>query len=374
LDERSLEGFLGFSDDDLAANRAGRLSSGQYGRLRSSGAWLLVLGPPILVVAAILALQSGVALIAVVALVAAGLGLYLTWRGFAFTTDAHDGAVAYLTGLLRRRIVRGRYGPTYWATIGPVSTRITRTAYDSLPEGMSCHLYYAPGCRHLLSVEPASSDEPKPDHPFGPDSAHAWDRLRWSWVLITIGALGLLIGAHAVAISHPAHPIQVAGTISDYVETHGKTTTRSIYLVGDPQSFVPEREDSYSPAPPAFGSLIGREVVLYVDNGTRNVIALETGDQLYSGDWYLHPEHETAFDAVNGAITAAASAISMVVGIGMIAIGRRRTATAQDAEWSVPPLYAPPTVRPIRTFWRATIVIAVVVSAVFLAFAFGVRI
>jgi hypothetical protein len=364
LDERSLEGFLGFSDDDLAANRAGGLSSAQYGRLRSSGIWRVVVGPPVLVVAATLAFETGAALFSIFGLVVAGFGLYLTWRGFAYATDAHEGEVAFLTGLLSRRMVRGRYGTTYSAVIGPVSRRINRIAYDSLPEGMSWHLYYAPGCRDLLAVEPASAEEPKPDHPFGPDSAHAWDRLRWSWVLITLGALGVLIGAHAVALAHPAHPIQVAGTISNYVETHGKSTTRSLYLDDGPDSYTLEDEDLYSPPAPAFGSLIGSQVVLYVDEGTRNVIALDSGDQLYAGDWYLHPEHETALDAANGAATAAASVLAIVVGIGFIVFGRRL---------STPPLYAPPTVRPISGLWFATLLIAVMVAGVFLVLGFAAR-
>jgi hypothetical protein len=192
-------------------------------------------------------------------------------------------------------------------------------------------------------------------------------------VLITIGALGLLIGAHAVAIAHPAHPIRVGGTISNYVETHGKSTTRSLYLDNDPDSYTPEREDSYSPPPPPFGSLIGSEVVLYIDQGTRNVIALVTGDQLYAGDWYLHPEHETASDAANGAVTGGASVIAIVVGIGLIAFGRRRSASAETPDWSAPPLYWPPTVRPINGLLFVTLLIAAVVSTVFLVFAFAAR-
>jgi len=372
LDERWLESFLGFSDADLAANRGGRLSSSQSGRLHWSGIWRLVLGPPLLVVFTVIALVAGLAWIAIIALVFAGSGLYLAWRGFAFLVDAHDGAVAYMTGLLHRKIVRGRYGPTYWATLGPVSTRITPAAYQFLPEGMSCHLYYAPGCRSLLSLEPALADEPKPAHPFGPDSAHAWDRLRWSWVVMTIAALGVLIGAHIVATAHPANPIRVAGTISNYVETHGKSTTRSLYMDGDPDSYTPESEYFYTPTAPAFGSLIGTEGILYIDQGTRNVIALDDGRQLYTTDWYLHPEHETVFDAVNGAITVAASVIAILVGIGLIAFGRRRSPTAEAAA-SAPPLYAPPTVRSLRGLWPVALFVAAVAATVFLAFALAVR-
>ncbi len=374
MDERSLEGFLGFSDEDLAANRAAALSSAQAARLRASGIWRLVVGPPLLIVSVLFAWIAGNALFAILALLAGALGLYVIWRGFAFTVDGFDGAVAFVTGSVHRRMVRGRYGVTYWASIGPVSKRITPAAYDSLPEGLSCHLYYAPGCRSLLSVEPASAEEPKPDHPFGPDSAHAWDRLRWSWVLITVGALGALVGAHTIATAHAAHAVAVRGTVSNYVETHGRSTTRSLYIDGDSNVYTPMREDSYTPPAPPFGSLVGTEVVLYIDEGSTDVIGLDDGQLLYAADWYLHPEHETVFDAVNGTITGLGSLLAVLAGIGLIVFGGRRAAPVEAADWSAPPLYAPPTVRPALGLWPSLVIIAAVAALVVLGLVLAVRI
>src|SRR5258708_35288822 len=124
--------------------------------------------------------------------------------------------------------------------MGPVSKRIKKGTYDALPPNLLCPLYYAPGCRSLLSVEPADSPAPLPMHRCGPDSAHAWDRLRWSWVLLTIGVVGLLAGFRQFAVAHPANPVRVDGTVADYRETHGKSTSRSIYLAGPSGAYTPQ--------------------------------------------------------------------------------------------------------------------------------------
>jgi len=367
MDESSLEGFLGFTDGDLAANRAGGLSPSQYRQLQWSGVWRLIVGAPVLVAAVVVALLVNFALFALIALLVAGVGLYVTWRGFAFLVDSSEGTVAYVTGPLRRRVVHSRYGVTYWANIGPVTSPVTAIAYNSLPEGLNCHLYYAPGCRTLLSVEPASAEEPKPAHAFGPDSAHVWDRLRWSWVLMTIGVLGALVGAHMVAVAHPAHATSVSGTVATYVERHGKSTSRTLYLAGDSRSYTPQSEDSYSPPMPPFGTFIGRQLVLYVNEGTNNVIAFHDGRQLHATDWYLYPEHQTEFEAANGEITGAVSVLSFLVGVALLALDRRRTARLAPPDPGAPsPLYAPPSVRPFQTNWKAILLSAagVVIAAV----------
>ena len=340
MDERTLEGFLGFNDDDLAANRDGRLSPRQTRRLAGSGAGRLIVGPPFAVGGAAMSLLFDSAIGAVLCLIASGMGLYIAWRGFGFLVDSMDGAVAFVTGPLSGRKVRTRNRTSYWAHIGPVSKRIGRAAFDALPNGVACHLYYAPGCRSLLSVEPATVDEPRPMHPFGPDSAHAWDRLRWSWVLMTIGLLGLVVGGHQVASAHPAQPVSVSGVVSDYRETHGRSTTRTLYLEGRGDTYTPKAEDTYTPPAPSFGVLVGHEVVLYINSGTHDVLAIDDGGQLYAGDWYLHPEHQTMFETVNGAITTVLSGASLLIGVALLVRDRRQRESSA--------VYGPPTVRPVE--------------------------
>jgi len=340
LDERTLEGFLGFNDDDLAANRDGRLSPRQARRLLWSGAGRLIVGPPFAAGGATISLLFDSAIGAVLCLIASGMGLYIAWRGFGFLVDSMDGAVAFVTGPLRGRMVHTRNRTSYWAHIGPVSKRIGRAAFDALPNGVACHLYYAPGCRSLLSVEPATVDEPRPMHPFGPDSAHAWDRLRWSWVLMTIGLLGLVVGVHQVASAHPALPVSVSGVVSDYRETHGRSTTRALYLEGHGDTYTPKAEDTYTPSAPPFGVLVGHQVVLYINSGTHDVLAIDEGGQLYAGDWYLHPDHQTMFETVNGAITTALSGVLLLIGVALLVRDRRQRESSA--------VYGPPTVRPVE--------------------------
>jgi hypothetical protein len=360
LDERTLETYLAFGDADLASNRAGDLSPGQRSRLLWSGIWRLVVGPPLVIGPIAVAAVFDLAPVHIALLLFASFGLYLTWHGFAFVMDSTANAVAFVTGPMRLSAVRGRYGYTYYARIGPVAKQITRTAYDSLPEGRSCNLYYAPGCRSLLAIEPASADEPKPAHPFGADSAHAWDRIRWSWVAITMGAVGLLMGAHAIVVAHPAHPVAVEGTMASYVERHGKSTTRTIYMAGVDGSFTPQSEGSYDPPVAPFADFIGRPVTLYVNEGTSDVIAFNDGEVVHTTDWYVHPEHQTIYMATNGAITAAISALAILGGVIGVVFGRRRiarTATEEpDAAWR--PRYLPPTVHEPVAVWPAGLLVA----------------
>lgn len=373
--EGPLEAFLGFSDRDLNANRQGVLSATQAWRLRWSGLWRLVAGPVLLLACLVVAFVATSAFLAVGALAVAVMGLYLTWHGFAFLTDASAGTIAFVSGPLHRRSEHGRYGTYYYGDIGPVTKRISSQAYDSLRTG-PYHLYYAPGCRSLLSLEPASSSEPKPPHPFGPDSAHVWDRMRWSWALIGVGALGLLIGMHAITVAHPAIPVKVNGTISDYYEHHGKGgTTRHLYLRGSSNSYSPEREDAYDPPVPGFSSLIGKEVELYINDGTSDVIAISDYQHLYAGDWYLHPEHETVNAVMNGMATAIVSVLGLLGGVLLIVFGRRSAAAQPqpDPALARTPLYTMPSIRPATSGWQAALLLVVVGTTLSLALRFAVH-
>ena len=72
--ERSLEWFLDFKSDDLAANRAGSLSSAQSARLLWSGVWRLGFGPILLLSGLVVGFEFNLALVAVIALAVAAFG------------------------------------------------------------------------------------------------------------------------------------------------------------------------------------------------------------------------------------------------------------------------------------------------------------
>jgi hypothetical protein len=376
VDTAQLEGWLHFKDEDLTDNRDARLSPRQKRRMVWSGIWRLVIGPPLAVLPMVFALQIDIGVVIVLMLLLTALGLFFTWLGFAFLVDALEGSVAFLTGPLKGKRVQTKNGYTYWATIGPVSKQINARVFQVLPTGVSCHLYYAPACRSLLSVEPASETEPKPAHPFGPDSAHVWDRLRSSWVVITVGVLAIPIGAHVVAGAHPARAIAVEARISNYVEVHGKSTSRTFYLA-DGSTYTPQREDYYSPPAPVFSTLIGRQVTLYVNAGTSDVIGIYDGEQTYGADWYLHPEHQTTNEVLNGVAVIALGALSLLVGVGMIAYNRRRSTAEAPAlaDFGPPPsrLYAPPSVRPVSQLWPAAALFTAVALTLLLVLGLAAR-
>jgi len=358
----ALEGWLRFNDEDVACNRDGRLSPRQRRGLLWSAAWRLALGPAAAVLATLgVTVDFEPAIAVVVALIALCLGLYLMWRGFAFMVDAASGAVAFVTAPLRTRTVRGR-STSYFVDVGPVTRAIKARAYAAIRAGDTYHLFYAPGCRSLLSLEPASATEPLPAHPFGPDTSHAWDRLRWSWILLTVGAFGALLGAHQVAAAHPAHPVRVAGTVQDYVEERttgrGAHTIRSLYLVGDGTVYTPDDESAYAPPVPDYYELIGKSVVLYVDEGTADVIALSDGDTMYSADWYLHPDHETNYMLLNGVLTAAVGVGFLLLGFVLLLRDRRQAEEMPGRSGD----YVPPTAHPLRAMWGAALVLGAVLA------------
>lgn len=371
MDQRQavLEGWLRFNDEDVSLNRDGRLSRRQRRRLVWSAAWRLLVGPAVVVVAAIVAVASlDTAIGVLLAVFAICLGLLLAWTGFAYLVDATSNSVAFVTAPLATQVIRGRY-TNYYVNVGPIHKTISAKAYTGLMPaiGASYHLYYAPGCRSLLSIEPESATEPLPAHPFGPDSAHAWDRLRWSWILITAGAFGALVGAHLITAAHPAEPVRVAGTVQDYVETtttgRGAHTDRTIYLVGDGNAYTPEAESNYTPPAPDYYGLIGKDVVLYVNQGTVDVLALNDGDTTYASDWYLHPEHETTYLLTNAVLVAVSGAAFVLLG-GWLLLRERRRAEATPG---MPVVYVPPTVHPAQNLWAVAAIFAGVLAFIGIA-------
>jgi hypothetical protein len=363
VDVTVLEGLLGFSPADLAANRDGRLSGGQAGRLWWSGLWRVLLGAALTVFGAFAAVLSDWFVLAGIGLVSLGVGLYLTWAGFAFMADAATIDVAWLAGRLDRRIVRGKNSVTYYAVIGPVEKSISRVHYDMLPVGAQCNLYYAPGCRSLLSIEPADAGQPRPGHPFGADSAHAWDRLRMRWVILTVAAFGLFAGGHIMVDAHPARPFVVSGTVASYYETvHKGNVTRHLLMAGDSTDYTPDSPDSYTPAVPSFDALVNQQVALYVNQGTVDVIALRAaGDTLYAGDYYLHPQNQLYWTVAGGLALALVSLVAFLIAGRRLLRGWRMARTPVSAEGLA--RLTPPSVRGLSTGVPAAVVLVVAVVA-----------
>jgi len=325
------EDRLPFSREaDISANREARISARQQAGLWYSGLWRLLAGLPAAGIGAVVALEPEFVIMAFgIALVATGL--YLSWRGFSFLGDSITRNVAYVTGRIIPDSRTYRGSTTYFMVVGPVRTRISRRSYRTLPAGLNCHAYYGSGSRHLLSLEPASAEEPHPSLRFGADAAHTWDRLRWRMIVAAAAAFGLAAGVHAIVIAHPAQPILVSGRISSYEETTGRGAYRHLYLDTTSQEFYLDRRSSYSPPIPDLGSYLGSQVDVYFNAGSAgDVLALRLSETLYADDYYLHPEHQKDNMISSGATIALLSLIALAVALGWQQLVRAKRAVAPD--------------------------------------------
>ena len=315
---------------DVAANREARIRGRQQVGLWYSGLWRLLAGLPAAGIGAVVALEPEFVIMAFgIALVATGL--YLSWRGFSFLGDSITRNVAYVTGRIVPHTYTARGSTTYYMIVGPVKTRISHRAYRTLPAGLNCHAYYCSGSRHLLSLEPATAEEPHPSLRFGADAAHTWDRLRWRMIIVAVAAFGVAAGVHAIVIARPAQPILVSGRISSYEETTGRGAYRHLYLDSTSQEFYLDTRSSYSPTIPDLGSYLGSQVDVYFNAGTAgDVLALRLRETLYAGDYYLHPEHQRDNMISSGATIALLSLIALAVALGWQQLLRAKNAVAPD--------------------------------------------
>jgi hypothetical protein len=308
---------------DVAANREARLSARQFVGLWYSGLWRVLTGLPMAVGGAALAWQvpfpsqartSFIFMAIGVSLV--GYGTYLSWRAFSFVGDAITRNVTYVTAAIDSQVKTSSKGAkTYYMVVGPVRTQIyRRSTFEALPVGVNCHVYYTPGSKHLLSLEPATADEPHPSLRFGGDPLHAWDRLRWTWFVPAMAVFGLAVGAHVMISAHPAHWETVSGRLVEYHETHGKGASRYFSIDSSSQEYNLSSLDGASTPAPALDAYVGDQVDLYVNSDdSADVLAIRLRETLYTADLYLHPEHQFEGTIWSGALIAVVSAAVLAI-------------------------------------------------------------
>jgi hypothetical protein len=302
-----------------------------------AGAWRIILGLPtaaggvVLAWAAPTSAGRGGPFLAffffAVALGLLGLGAYVSWRGFSFLGDAITRKVAYVTGRIDGDTQTVKGTTVYYMVVGPSKTRVSRRTYNAMPMGRLCHAFYAPGSLHLFSIEPATAAEPHPALSFGGDAAHAWDRLRWKWMVGAVAVFGLAAGANGVVTAHSATTTTVSGSISSYEEITGKSTSRYLYLEGDQTQYSLNQLDSF----PQLYPYTGEHVDMYVntDSGT-DVLAFRLRETLYGSDLYRNPDHEYWSMAGSGIAIILLSALALAA-IAQWAYWSRKQHLADDA-------------------------------------------
>ena len=103
---------------------------------------------------------------------------------------------------------------------------------------------------------------------------------RWGWVFLCLfGALGLMAGGWFFIQAHPTVPVQVSGRIADYERiTAGSSYLRNELRLADDSHTYIVITSQFQPALPAQLFQNGR-AVLWVDQGTPNVVAITLYDQ-----------------------------------------------------------------------------------------------
>jgi hypothetical protein len=325
---------------DVAANRDARITGRQLLALLYSGTWRIVLGLPIAAIGVALAWAApssvgdagssgafGAIVFLLMGLGLLGLGAYVSWRGFSFLGDAVTRNVSYVTGRIDGETRRYRGSTTRYMVIGPSKTRISRKTYDALAMGRACHAYYASGSFHLLSLEPETEAEPHPALRFGGDAAHAWDRVRWPWLVGAVAAFGLAAGVNGVIMAHSMQTSTVSGSISSYRETHGRSASIYLSIEGDQTEYYLNQLDGI----PQLYSDTGQHVDLYINTDTVDkVVALRLGQTLYSADFYRHPEHQYWAMAGSGIAIFLLSGLTLAVMVWWKYWSRRHHLGAYD--------------------------------------------
>jgi hypothetical protein len=208
--------LIGFSNRDLDANRAGRLTFGQ-----AAGLWLWALiwsGLGILLVGIALAstLPESIWVRVFVGPIVFTIAVYFCWRGFAAAVDAVSGAVAVTSGTLYKRWDSDDDAPWqgagyYYVGVGGVERKLYKSAGERVPVGIYCRAYYAYGSNRLLSVEPAASVD---EYAFDP-TGKTWARVRRGGVTAIVGIFCLVVGSGYVVAGDPNRRIDstVAGVL-----------------------------------------------------------------------------------------------------------------------------------------------------------------
>lgn len=161
----SLRNAFEFGDDDLAANRQGKISDWQRRRLRDlqSKAQRLFLFPVSLPIIFVL-FGKGSTLLGVLLGALAVYVVYTTyirWHSLDVESKMTDG-VQSIHGWVTRQRVHSRRGDRYTMEINGSQFKLTIPQYDSLTDHSEYRVYYVPLSQTILSLESEASEFNRP--------------------------------------------------------------------------------------------------------------------------------------------------------------------------------------------------------------------
>lgn len=153
----ALARVFNFTPEDLALNRAGKLSPRQKQRLVRDGVFYAAGGLIILALLAFMLTRGDVSLgsIIIFSLILGGMGVYLLWQAKAHGQDAHHGIVSRMEGKVTLRVSAGpRRSTIVYYVVRGVEFTVPVQAYYALVEGLNYRLHYTPQAKKVLSLEP----------------------------------------------------------------------------------------------------------------------------------------------------------------------------------------------------------------------------
>ncbi len=143
--------------------------------------------------------------------------------------------------------------------------------------------------------------------------------LRFKWTYLVAGVILGAFGVGTYVTAHPAAPVEVSGTISDYREF----TQNNVYdhnelsIAGDSNTYTLDKTGFHPALPEEF--LKDGKVDIWVDSGSTTVIAIQLYDEndanpiKYTTDHYDNPSTERSDAQTGGLVLGAIGAIFVAI-------------------------------------------------------------
>ena len=140
--------------------------------------------------------------------------------------------------------------------------------------------------------------------------------LQRPWMYFIAGAALIAVGAFVFVTAHSADPVKIASNVADYqLETkNGDYYANHLKLAGDSTDYVFDRREFQPSLPDELRA--NAPINIWVDRGTKNVLAIDLSGQLYSKQSYRDPNFMRE-DNQHGA-EALAVVGAILVGVGFL--------------------------------------------------------
>lgn len=138
--------------------------------------------------------------------------------------------------------------------------------------------------------------------------------LQRPWSYFIAGAGLIAVGAFAFITAQPAHPVKVVSQVADYqVETRdGRYYANHLKLAADSTDYIFDATE-FQPSPPV-SLQADAPITIWVDRGTRFVLAIEFTGQTYSKHAYRDPNFALEDTRHGGEALAAGGAVLIAIG------------------------------------------------------------